>query len=292
MSDASFRRSAAAALVLLWVAIPPSAAQNMAFTYQGQLNQGGQLANGSYDFQFALFDSGDFLQTIAFADPLNILDVQVIAGTFSAELDFGPGVFGDVDLWLEIRVRESGSTGPLTTLSPRQRISAVPLALVAEMSSVAGVADLAASVAPGSVGNAQLAASAVTGDKVATGSIFGSDIANNSITSSDIADGSITSSDIANNSVAGVDLGSSVFTRSTVTRVTTSGTSEPIVSADLGSAFRRLCFLSTVRVNDVDGSSEYAECEVDIASGRWRVRALARPNDDNDATCEAYCISW
>jgi len=35
----------------------PAFAQGTAFTYQGRLNNGDGLANGSYDLRFALFDA-------------------------------------------------------------------------------------------------------------------------------------------------------------------------------------------------------------------------------------------
>ena len=46
-------------LALALVALSASAAhgQTTAFTYQGQLSDGGMLASGSYDVRFALFDS-------------------------------------------------------------------------------------------------------------------------------------------------------------------------------------------------------------------------------------------
>jgi hypothetical protein len=38
-------------------AVQPTIPQTSAFNYRGNLNSGGVPANGSYDFEFALFDS-------------------------------------------------------------------------------------------------------------------------------------------------------------------------------------------------------------------------------------------
>ena len=44
-------------LTLLIFGALPAEAQTTAFTYQGKLIDGGNLANGSYDLQFKLFDT-------------------------------------------------------------------------------------------------------------------------------------------------------------------------------------------------------------------------------------------
>ena len=68
-----------------------------AFTYQGQLNQAGALANGDFDFQFVLFDSDDFVLGTQLQDPVTIQDHPVDSGTFSVEIDFGADAFGVMD---------------------------------------------------------------------------------------------------------------------------------------------------------------------------------------------------
>ncbi len=98
-----------------------------AFTYQGQLTDGGQLANGSYDFIFRLFDAaGGGIQ--AGADyPVN--DQNVAEGLFTVSLDFGPVAFDGSARWLEISVRAGASGGAYTALTPRQPLTATPYAL-------------------------------------------------------------------------------------------------------------------------------------------------------------------
>jgi hypothetical protein len=98
------------------------------FTYQGYLTDGGSPANGSYDFQFELFD--------AEVDGTSIMvttagDVQVADGLFTVLLDFSAGAFNGDDRWLEISVRPGAETGPYTLLGGRQRISPAPYAFYA-----------------------------------------------------------------------------------------------------------------------------------------------------------------
>lgn len=94
------------------------------YTYQGELKTSGSPANGPYDFEFDLFNvatNGSSLATNA-AD-----DVPVNNGVFTVELDMGDAFIGD-QLWLEIKVRDGGSTGSYTTLTPRQKVTAAPYA--------------------------------------------------------------------------------------------------------------------------------------------------------------------
>ncbi|MFX0201124.1 MAG: hypothetical protein ACFFCW_33820 [Candidatus Hodarchaeota archaeon] len=96
-----------------------------AFTYQGFLMDSNVPANGSYEFQFELFDApsggnktgGTLSQT-----------TTVIDGQFSVVLDFGVDAFPGIRRYLEIKVRQTGS-GSFTTLSPRQELTPTPHAL-------------------------------------------------------------------------------------------------------------------------------------------------------------------
>jgi hypothetical protein len=115
-------------LCCLSAAIHSAFAQGTAFTYQGRLNDGASPANGSYDFVFTIYDlptgNGGFaVQTNS--------GMAVSNGLFTAILDLGqPGIFTGPDRWLEVGVRANGATG-FTTLSPRQRLTATPYALLA-----------------------------------------------------------------------------------------------------------------------------------------------------------------
>jgi hypothetical protein len=98
-----------------------------AFTYQGQLQEDGLPANGTYDLLFILYDSevgGSQVGPIE-----EIEDVAVTDGLFQVELDFGAGVFVGQPRWLEVGVRDAASTGSYSTLSSRQAIQPAPYAI-------------------------------------------------------------------------------------------------------------------------------------------------------------------
>lgn len=117
-------------------------------TYQGELEQGGTPATGIYDFEFELYDAEVGGTQIAGPDAVD--DLFVDSGLFVAELDFGEGVFGNTNLWLEVRVRDGGSSGSFDVLVPRQRLRAAPASLHAR--SVADDSIGSAQIAPGSIG--------------------------------------------------------------------------------------------------------------------------------------------
>ena len=96
-------------------------------TYQGQLKENGQLANGSYDLQFRLAKTeGGYI-----GPSVSIDAVSVTNGLFTVLLDFGTAVFDGSDLWMEIGVRPGGTDVDYQTLSPRQPITAAPYAIYA-----------------------------------------------------------------------------------------------------------------------------------------------------------------
>lgn len=98
-----------------------------AFTYQGRLTDAGSPANGTYDFEFKLFDgSATQLGTSVTRE-----DVTVTNGVFLVQLDFGISPFtpNATASTLEIGVRPGTSTAAFTTLSPRQPITSTPYAV-------------------------------------------------------------------------------------------------------------------------------------------------------------------
>jgi len=101
-------------------------AQTTAFTYQGKLSAGGSPPTGSYDIQFLLFDTPDVGTGTQQGPTISNPSVQVAGGFFTAQLDFGPGVFDGSARYLEIGVRPTDSKDPYTTLSPRQPVTATP----------------------------------------------------------------------------------------------------------------------------------------------------------------------
>lgn len=63
---------------------------------------------------------------------------------------------------------------------------------------------------------------------------------------------------------------------------------------DMGSAENSICFLVGVAVNDVDDKDEWVKCAIDKEGeegGHWKLKAYGT-DDDDDAWCEARCLSW
>jgi hypothetical protein len=122
---------ALAAMAPVPVALRSAAAAPLgtAFTYQGQLQQSGTLANGTCDFQFDLFaaaSGGSTLGTQAKSS------VTVSNGLFTIpDLDFGSSAFTGDALYLGIGVRCPAGSGGFTVLDPRQPLTATPYALYA-----------------------------------------------------------------------------------------------------------------------------------------------------------------
>jgi hypothetical protein len=101
------------------------AAISTTFTYQGSLSDGGNPANGNYDFEFRLYDDADD-GTLMGTDTET--DVPVTDGLFTVQLDYGE-VFTGTARFLEIGVRLGDSDGAYTTLEPRQPLNPAPYAL-------------------------------------------------------------------------------------------------------------------------------------------------------------------
>ena len=126
-------------LIMLMMSMAIHAQVTTAFTYQGALEQAGTPANGQFDFEFVLFDAET--GGMPFAGPVNVDGILVDGGLFAAEVDFGMDLYGVMDLWLEVRVRESGSTGGYAPQLPRYKLTPAPLAQHAmnvEMGAVGG----------------------------------------------------------------------------------------------------------------------------------------------------------
>jgi hypothetical protein len=91
-----------------------------AFTYQGQLKEGGAPVDAPVDFVFRLFDA-PINGTQIGADVIRSR-VDVVKGLFAVELDFGAGAFNGEARWLAITVAG-------TPLTSRQPVTAAPYAL-------------------------------------------------------------------------------------------------------------------------------------------------------------------
>lgn len=168
-----------------------------AFTYQGELIQLSQPAEGVFDFRFELFDldSGG----VALTAPLQPDNVVVVNGVFSVELDFGASPFDGKQLWLEIGVREGASEGEFTGLLPRQILTATPYAVQAATVSEGSIT--MASIAEGSVASTQIADFGVTTIDIANNAITQAKLASNSVGSEEIIDGAIVAVDVDSSEV-------------------------------------------------------------------------------------------
>ncbi len=96
------------------------------FTYQGRIALDGTALDGTADFQFTLWDAATSGNQVGAT--LNANGVNVVDGVFTVELDFGILAFNGDARWLEIAVA-SPSGGALSTLDPRQPLTAAPYAL-------------------------------------------------------------------------------------------------------------------------------------------------------------------
>ncbi|MDJ0655385.1 MAG: hypothetical protein QNJ40_14580 [Xanthomonadales bacterium] len=154
------------------------------FTFQGVLQQSGAPATGDYDFQFDLYDVN--ADGVPIARTLELDDVAVSDGLFSVELDFGYGPFAGDQLWIEVAVRSGNDRGAYLRLLPRQKITAQPYAMHAEM------------VAFGSVGAAEVDGQEVqlrVAESCPSGSHISAIAANGNVTCNADADTTYTAGD-------------------------------------------------------------------------------------------------
>jgi hypothetical protein len=107
------------------------------FSYQGRLETAGSPPlNGSYDFQFRVYDTPDVGTGILIGESMAEPNVPVTEGIFTVQLDpdpneTAPNLFNGEIRYLEIAVRKTGSAESYFTISPRQRINAAPYAITA-----------------------------------------------------------------------------------------------------------------------------------------------------------------
>lgn len=138
-------------LVLLLLLVSSVAqAQTTQFTYQGRLTDSSLPANGSYDFQFRLFDA--LAAGAQVGGTLSPTNVAVANGVFTVTLDFGAPVFPGANRFLDISVRLAGG-GAFTQLTPRQPITSTPYTVRALS---AGAADNLSATCVGCVTSAQI----------------------------------------------------------------------------------------------------------------------------------------
>ncbi len=176
-------------------------AQTTSFTYQGQLTDAREPAEGTYEFGFRLFgaETGD----AAVGDPVLTGPTQVSRGLFTAMLDFGTNLWDPSARWLEISVRTNDGGSGFTVLAPRQPITAAPLAVVAELARAAdhaSSADLAVSATDAErAQSADRAEAAATADQALRAEAAGvaEGVVAGSITGESVAPGSLLAANLA-----------------------------------------------------------------------------------------------
>ncbi|HLM02658.1 MAG TPA: hypothetical protein VK400_16510, partial [Pyrinomonadaceae bacterium] len=114
-------------LVSIFLFNTAASAQTSAFVYQGKLQDGGIAANGTYQFEFKLFDAASGGNQIG--STISNLPATVTNGIFAVNLDFGAANFDGTARYLEIGVRLNGSNQPYTPLNPRQAVTSTPYAV-------------------------------------------------------------------------------------------------------------------------------------------------------------------
>lgn len=112
-----------AAATLFGAAASAQSLATTAFTYQGELQDAGSPANGTYDLAFKAYNS----LNVQVGPSVVANDVSVVDGKFTASLDFGD-LFNGQALSLEISVRPGDSVGVYSILSPRQALTGTPYA--------------------------------------------------------------------------------------------------------------------------------------------------------------------
>jgi len=153
--------------MLLTLNLLPSAAlaQGTAFTYQGQLQNNGGPAGGTYNLQFTLYTNSAGGTVVG--GPVTTNGIIITNGLFTVTMDFGSSVFAGATNWLQIGV-ESNGVSPFTPLSPRQQLTPTPYAIYAENATM-----LASGVAVGAGSGNTIPASGATDSFIGGGSANG-----------------------------------------------------------------------------------------------------------------------
>ncbi len=217
------------------------------FAYGGSLKDGGVPAHGTYEFRASLHSA--LAEGTTVAGPIYPGPAAVLEGRFSLELDFGPGVFTGEARWLEIAVRTNGAASDFTVLSPRQRLTPVPYALVA------------GSVPDGAITQGKLAAGAVTASSLAAGSVGAGQLAPGAA-----------AANLASNGVSGVPTGGLILSVSETNAVLEGAGYAKIGMTQLGDTWRRFSDSTMGPVSSEAGSVVWTGEELIIWTGLegWR----------------------
>lgn len=156
----------AALVVCAFVFSFAAQAQTSVITYQGQLNDGAAIANGTFQMQFTLFDAAANGNQIGAT--ITNQNVTVAKGIFTVQLDFSPATpfAAGAPRFLQVAVKKAAETN-YTALDPRQPITSAPYAVRTLSADTAATADNLSANCVACVTNNQIAA--VDGSKVTGG---------------------------------------------------------------------------------------------------------------------------
>jgi len=161
-------------------------AQTTAFTYQGRLTDSNGWVTGQHDFELRLFNAvtGGAQQ----GSTVNVNNLSVSNGLFTASLDFGAAVFPGADRFLQIAVRTNGG-GAFSTLAPRQALTPTPYAVFAGKVNASGISGTLApgNIANGTITTLMLANGAVGSNQLAAGAVTTTALANGAVTAGKVA---------------------------------------------------------------------------------------------------------
>ncbi len=115
------------AMILMFVIAIVTQGQTSTFVYQGKLQDGGIAANGTYQFEFRLFDAVANGNQVG--QTISNMTATVSNGIFAVNLDFGVASFDGSARYLDIAVRLNASGQPYTQLTPRQPVTSTPYAV-------------------------------------------------------------------------------------------------------------------------------------------------------------------
>jgi hypothetical protein len=121
-------RLAAGFLLTLGLAVAAAAQTpvSSAFSYQGRISDASGPINGTADLIVTLFNAQSGGAAVGTAN--NLSNIAVSDGLFTTALDFGVDAVASDARWLEIAVRSPAGSGTYTTLTPRQPLTAAPVA--------------------------------------------------------------------------------------------------------------------------------------------------------------------
>src|ERR1700761_5260477 len=136
--------------IIISISAIGASGQGSAFTYQGELQDGANLANGNYDVSFKLFTNNSGGVAVAAVTNLN---AHVTDGLLTTLVQFPGDPFYGPSNWLEIAIRTNGASAFSAPLTPRQFVSPTPYAVFATSAANAASATSANSAATAATAN-------------------------------------------------------------------------------------------------------------------------------------------